>query len=1186
MPLQDGKFKIGEISIGAWNVHGIWCKINSFRYNIINDSNVLDVLQKYKIFCLIETHHVASESDLLHIPNYKCFDLCRKKDPNKRRFKASGGLAAYVHDSLRPGVTKMPESGTEAIILKLKKEFFGLSRDIYICFAYCVPASSNVLNNPSMPDDIYDDLGDKLAKYAPMGDLILLGDLNARTQNLLDYIPNESFDYLPINDELYSLDTIGTFPRNNMDSGSNSYGGRLLELCKKVPLRILNGRMFGDLFGNLTCYTPLGSSCVDYCAASPELLKKIRYFQVKPLMPIFSDHTPITLCLKVNANISVHKVNYDYLPKPDKIQWDKTLAEKFMFNIQSPDCKEAVRGFMNTGILPDQNSVENATKFITDILVESAIKAEMPIKKGVLPRRQAKNESYFKTFKPKHPKWHDQSCFESFRSMKKTSLLLNKDPKNSWLRGKLMSETKEYKRLVKFKQKQFTNNLFNELELMQSKDPRAYMELVKALRDGKHDRSKPSDLQEIEPDTWFEHFSALLGKKTEKSNNDLYMENYLKNNIDSLCSELDEPFSKKELLGCVKNLKNNKASAFDLINNEMLKLSIETMHGPLVLLFNTILKFNLYPSEWKNDLLGPLHKSGDKSDPNNFRGIAVSSCLGKLFNTLLRNRLERKCSSQTQLSVEQISGKVGARTADHILVFHHILNKYVKNSNISVYACYFDLRKAYDTVNRVQLFYNLMVQYKIGGQFLKILQNLYTNNKMFIKLDQGLTKPFITTAGVKQGCSISPFIFNLFIDKLPTIYDESCDAVVLGERNLNCLMWADDCVVFSLSQKGLQNAINRTVNFFTSHGLSINSKKTQCMIFNKRGLRPKLFPSVKFYINGQLLENAETYTYLGLVFVPSGSPIAASKELYLKASRTWFSLSHVIYENKKMPVRRALQLVDSLVTPVAMYSAEVLAILSLPKNSFTSKESLLKAWEAYFPEKINQRACRMVLSVHKKTSRLAVLGELGRYPMLIKSLIQVLKYDWQIAHKVSNNSLVKIAYNEMLEGPDNDSWLSRVQHIKTLFNLQPIPGYVSAGSVANQIKSKLHSIFDRFWLDQINQINLGSDNLDHNKLRFYKTLKNCFKTEPYIDLVQNRNQRSNLTRVRTSAHSLEVEVLRYKVPPVPYCERYCRYCTMQVPGDETHFLMFCDNFRNQRQCFIGKLKALNPSVFNFNATVN
>ena len=123
MPLINGQFKIGEVLIGSWNVHSIWKKINSFRYNKLNDTDVLDVLTKYKIFGLLETHHVATESDNLHIPNYVCFRLCRKKDPTKRRFKASGGIAVYVHDSLRPGITRMPESGTESIFLKLKKGF-------------------------------------------------------------------------------------------------------------------------------------------------------------------------------------------------------------------------------------------------------------------------------------------------------------------------------------------------------------------------------------------------------------------------------------------------------------------------------------------------------------------------------------------------------------------------------------------------------------------------------------------------------------------------------------------------------------------------------------------------------------------------------------------------------------------------------------------------------------------------------------------------------------------------------------------------------------------------------------------------------------------------------------------------------------------------------------------------------
>ena len=148
------------------------------------------------------------------------------------------------------------------------------------------------------------------------------------------------------------------------------------------------------------------------------------------------------------------------------------------------------------------------------------------------------------------------------------------------------------------------------------------------------------------------------------------MSEYIERNSANISSELDEPFTKKELMSALKVLKNNKASSFDKISNEMLKSGANTLNKPLLLLFNTILLNNIYPSSWKLDILGPLHKSGPKDDRNNFRGICVSSCLGKLFNTLLRNRLEQKCSNEDWMDRCQISGKKGARTSNHLLVLH------------------------------------------------------------------------------------------------------------------------------------------------------------------------------------------------------------------------------------------------------------------------------------------------------------------------------------------------------------------------------------------------------------------------------------------------------------------------------------------------------------------------------------
>ena len=110
----------------------------------------------------------------------------------------------------------------------------------------------------------------------------------------------------------------------------------------------------------------------------------------------------------------------------------------------------------------------------------------------------------------------------------------------------------------------------------------------------------------------------------------------------------------------------------------MIKNGAEPLSNPLLLLFNTILKFNLYPKEWKKDILGPLHKSGVKTDVDNFRGLAFSSCLGKLFNSMLRIRLEQKCTNASLISNCQASGKHEAHTSDHLLVLKHMIHKYLK----------------------------------------------------------------------------------------------------------------------------------------------------------------------------------------------------------------------------------------------------------------------------------------------------------------------------------------------------------------------------------------------------------------------------------------------------------------------------------------------------------------------------
>ena len=276
-----------------------------------------------------------------------------------------------------------------------------------------------------------------------------------------------------------------------------------------------------------------------------------------------------------------------------------------------------------------------------------------------------------------------------------------------------------------------------------------------------------------------------------------------------------------------------------------------------------------------------------------------------------------------------------------------------------------------------------------------------------------------------------------------------------------------------------------------------------------------------------------------------------------------------------MPIGRAFQLFDSLIRPIALFSSEFWLPNILSKKNFSSKEALLKAWENFPFEVLNQKLCRLLLSVHKRCSRLAALGELGRYPSLIPALKNCLKYEWGLL-KNDNGSIISKAVKEMASKPYLDTWYSRVQNMKALLGISQL--YGSIDTVGLQLNKRLHSLFDRFWLDQISTEKIGNDGLDHNKLRFYKKLKSSFTPEPYITNILNKSQRAWLTRYRVSAvPTLGIEAGRYTRPVTPVTSRVCKYCSSNKLDDEYHAILECDTFLIKRNCFLGKITSMLPN---------
>ena len=122
--------------------------------------------------------------------------------------------------------------------------------DIFICVAYIPPSDSQYLASRGV--DILEQIQNSISKYSKLGQVVLTGDLNARTGHDVDFVTEDSDKSLPL-DFHYLTDKQITF-RNSLDSTINARGKEILEICISARLRILNGRKIGDTLGYHTCH--------------------------------------------------------------------------------------------------------------------------------------------------------------------------------------------------------------------------------------------------------------------------------------------------------------------------------------------------------------------------------------------------------------------------------------------------------------------------------------------------------------------------------------------------------------------------------------------------------------------------------------------------------------------------------------------------------------------------------------------------------------------------------------------------------------------------------------------------------------------------------------------------------------------------------------------------------------------
>ena len=237
------------------------------------------------------------------------------------------------------------------------------------------------------------------------------------------------------------------------------------------------------------------------------------------------------------------------------------------------------------------------------------------------------------------------------------------------------SKFKDYKRLVKYKKRKYREGLTNMLSSAMENDPQTAWKIINELKNN----SLPADKAEkINRNQWFTHFRDLLHSNTNQIDND--RQNTIKDELfqyeNSFQSgTLDYEITEKDIIDACKKLKNNKASAYDMVKNEMIKSALPFKKHTVVKVFNKLLQEGQFPVSWTEGIIIPIYKQGGYTDPNNYRGITLNSCLGKLFCHVLNTRISNDLENQSFLK-EQAGFRKNFRASDQVFILKTIIDKY------------------------------------------------------------------------------------------------------------------------------------------------------------------------------------------------------------------------------------------------------------------------------------------------------------------------------------------------------------------------------------------------------------------------------------------------------------------------------------------------------------------------------
>ena len=796
--------------------------------------------------------------------------------------RAKAGVAIYMVEELAMCIKEWKCINERLVLVRLK------IREEWVCFVQVYAPTENC--SVEDKEEFFDTLQETVSGLQRRDKIIILGDFNAR-------VGNKRGEWREV---------IGGCGEETC----NDNGKRLLEFCATNGLIISNTWYQHKEIHQFTweCRGRGLKSILDYFLVRREDRRRVKDTKVVRGAEIGSDHYLVLLKLTRRPHIRQEVRRSDHR-RLHLNRWKlKEKEAQWRFRMKLERRLDRARYW-------EGSNVEEVWGEFKKNVMETAAE--------VCGTKQYRNAQ-------KRTRWWNEEVKQAIKN-KKVAYLKWLQQQTSEAKERYQEAKKEAKRVVRQARNEEWIELGKSLEDDFQKNQKRFWSRVRMCNENKADvAGKICDEsgQLIVDDAgvrnrWKAYFSDLLQEDAQGQNG---------NQIDrevQLDEEERAPIAVEEVEVAISKLKNGKSPGICGISAEMLKAGRTVVVKWLHRIMSLAWENGQVPEDWRRAVIVPVHKKGSKVKCENYRGISLLSIPSKAYAKILDERIR----SVTESKVLEAQGgfRKGRSCTDQLFTIRQLSEKMIEKNKKMVVACV-DLEKAYDRVGRDKL-WKVLEEYGVKGRLLRAIRSFYKKSEGCVRVKDELSSWFPITQGVRQGCVMSPWLFNVFMDKIVREGMENfVGGVKMSTTEVGIVLFADDVMLLTERKEDMEANLRELKKAMSNWGMKIHWGKTKVMMVSRKG------EECKVCVDGEEIEQVQNMKYLGAILSADGTCEEEIEQRVGAAARVIGAMRKEVLERKELKKATKMRVYNAIVLPTMLYGSETWTVMKRHESRLGATE--------------------------------------------------------------------------------------------------------------------------------------------------------------------------------------------------------------------------------------------------------